>query len=585
MTVGLADQGKFFRLEKYKSLNTKAARTAIDDQEFSWIENFIQLGDGNLRTVWGPSPPLYTVTVGRTITYFFPFNIANVFYHLVILDNGAGDIVNAMTGVVQHVWSSGTFTSPGATQWGSQYLLVIDPVKGYFIWDGTVSYFGTAGGSPNTTSLGPVVTVTAGGSGYTSGATASVSGGSGTGATFTVQVTNGIVIGVTITNAGTGYHAGDTVTMTIAPVGAGSGATATVVLMPTGIIGSDIEVFTSRVWIINKAFIQVSAPASVSDFASVDGGTSFQATDSVLRVAFTAFRQSSGFLYPIADSSIDVINNVQTSSGITTFNNINVDPQVGTVWRDSTAVYGRAIMLGSASGVYGLYGGAAEKVSSPLDGIFENLSAGFIPSAALSLIFNIKVYIILLKTTDPFGVTRPIMFAWDGKNFFALSQNNNNITYIATLNINATQQCWATDGATLFQCFTTPSTSLTKQFQGKLWQGSNFIFTKEAQRLAVEVQNNVSAPLTFNMTVDTDRGSLQVPFSSFGVLTFVNNTGGVIQFQNNSGGNIIFVVNGAPIIWQNINWSGKYMGISLNSTAADFTIVNINLMYIETTAY
>ncbi len=586
MPVGIPQDGKFFTIQNFKSLNTKAKRTAIEDEEFSWIENFIQLGDGNLRTVPGPSAALYTPTGGKTITFFQPFNIASTFYHFVTLSDGSGIAVNAITAAVTNLWPAGTFTSAVATQWGAQYLIVVDAANGYFVWDGTATYAGTAGLSTNTSSLAPVVTITAGGSGYSSGATAAVSGGSGTGATFTVQVVNGVVIGVTITNAGSGWHVGDVVTMTISPVGAGSGATATVTLMPAGIVGTDVEVFTSRVWILNLANISVSAPASISNFSAAAGGTSFTATDSVLRTRFVAFRQSSGFLYPIADSSIEVINNVQTSSGgVTTFNNINVDPQVGTIWRDSTAVYGRAIMLASTSGVYGLYGGAAEKVSSPLDGIFSTLISGFVPSSALCLIYSIKVYILLLKITDPFGVVRPVMFAWDGKNWFALTQGNNNIQSIATLNINSAQQCWATDGVSLFQLFTTPSSTLTKEFQTKLWQGESFVFTKETQRLAVEAVDNAGTSLSFTGTIDSNLGSLPFAFTSADQLTFVNNSGGVLQFQNNTPSNINFVVSGNNIVWENISWSGKFIGVTLTSTSPDFTVNNLNVLYIETTGY
>lgn len=586
--VGLPQGGAFFTQQQFKTLNTKAQRTAIEDEEFAWLENLIPIGPGNLRSVWGPSAALYTAAVGRTIINFSPFNIGSTFYHFVLLDNGAADIVNAQTGVVNHLWAAGTFTGSlgvATAQWGSQYLIVIDPAKGYFIWDGTASYFGTAGGSPNTASLAPIVKVTNAGTGYTSAPTVAASGGHGTGATFTAVVNNGSVTSVTITNAGTGYQVGDTVTLGFSG-GGGTGAAATVTLMPTGLSGTDIEVFQSRVWIINGATIQLSAPASVSDFASTDGASAFTATDSVLRVAFTAFRQASGFLYPIADSSISVINNVVTNvSAVTTFNNNNVDPQVGTIWRDSTLVFGRAIMLASQSGVYGLYGGAAEKVSPQLDGVFQKLVANFTPSAALALIFNIKVYIILLKITDPFGITRPVMFAWDGQKWFALSQGNDNIKQIATLNINATQQCWATDGTTLFQCFTTPSSTLVKRYQSKLWQGKSFVFTKEANRFAIEAQDNQGSGLTFTASIDTDRGSLSKTFNSFGGLIFLNSSNGVLQFQNNLLGNLNFVTAGNTITWNDISWSGKYMGLTFSSTSMDFTIVNVSLLYLATTAY
>ncbi len=75
------------------------------------------------------------------------------------------------------------------------------------------------------TSSGVVsVSVTAGGSGYTSGATVSFTGGGGTGAAATATVVANIVTAITVTAAGTGYTSWPTVVVT--PVGAGSGATA-----------------------------------------------------------------------------------------------------------------------------------------------------------------------------------------------------------------------------------------------------------------------------------------------------------------------------------------------------------------------
>ena len=73
------------------------------------------------------------------------------------------------------------------------------------------------------------ITVTAGGSGYTSAPTISISGGGGTGATATATINeiSGIVTDITVTNIGTGYTSTPTVTIT---GGGGSGATGTAVL-------------------------------------------------------------------------------------------------------------------------------------------------------------------------------------------------------------------------------------------------------------------------------------------------------------------------------------------------------------------
>jgi hypothetical protein len=68
------------------------------------------------------------------------------------------------------------------------------------------------------------VTVTAGGTGYTSVPTVVFTGGGGSGAAGTAVLTAQVVTSVTITNAGTGYTSNPTVSFT---GGGGSGATAT----------------------------------------------------------------------------------------------------------------------------------------------------------------------------------------------------------------------------------------------------------------------------------------------------------------------------------------------------------------------
>jgi len=591
--VGLPQGGEFFRLQKFKGLNTKSTRISIEDEEFAWLENFIPIGDGNLRAMPGPGSATYTTPGGKTIAAFQPFNILSTFYHAVFLSDGSMDVVNDTSlAVTSGVFGAGTFTTtppPNASQWGSQYLLIIDVAKGYFIWDGTTTYFGTTGSSPNTASLAPGVTITNAGTGYTSAPSVSASGGHGSGTSFTAVVQGGSVVKIIINNAGTGYQPGDTVTLSITG-GGGSSAAATVTLMPTALAGTDVEVFNSRVWIINAAFLTFSAPSSVSNFAISAGGGAAQATDSVLRVGFTALRQATGFLYPIADSSIDVINNVQTVNGVTTFNDTNVDPQIGTVWRDTTTVFGRAIMLANLGGVYGLYGGAAEKVSPALDGIFPQLQPSQfnpnpIPTSAQALVFGIRLYIVLLNITDPFAVTRPLMFCWDGTKWFVASQANNNIFQINTLYKNSIPFCYATDGQTIFRCFSVASSSLNKKLQTKLWDGGNPVVTKESQRLFVEMQDNVGQGVTLTGSVDSSFGTTAVSLTGSDRLTFVNNSSGVIQFQNNLNQNLFFSSIGTFQQWQNVSFSGKELGVTLNSTSPDFTLKTISLLYLPTTAY
>ena len=44
-------QKKYNVTKSFKALNTKANRTAIDENEFSWIENIQPIGFGNLKVI------------------------------------------------------------------------------------------------------------------------------------------------------------------------------------------------------------------------------------------------------------------------------------------------------------------------------------------------------------------------------------------------------------------------------------------------------------------------------------------------------------------------------------------------------
>src|SRR5213079_1076266 len=117
-----------------------------------------------------------------------------------------------------------------------------------------------------------------------------------------------------------------------------------------------IEVFQTRVWIANGAVVSYSGPLNGANFSGAVGGGAFTGTDSFLRNKYTAIRQANGFLYVFGDSSINVISNVQTSGSplSTTFNNQNVDPQVGTPWPNSVQAFGRGLVFANQSGVYAL---------------------------------------------------------------------------------------------------------------------------------------------------------------------------------------------------------------------------------------
>ena len=131
-------------------------------------------------------------------------------------------LVGTMTGAIANCYF--TSTSQDA------YLFVHNQTNGYLI-NGTTGAF-TQLTNDNVTT--PCITILTGGTGYTTPTVTFSPPTIGVAATGTVQVTSGVVTGITITNPGSGYTSAPSIT--INPVGGGSSATASCILnfFPTG---------------------------------------------------------------------------------------------------------------------------------------------------------------------------------------------------------------------------------------------------------------------------------------------------------------------------------------------------------------
>lgn len=530
------DDKKFFTLEKFGTLNTKANRPAIGDSEFAWIENMIPVGDGNLRTLPSNGASIYTA-VGKTIIYMYFFNIGLTNYVAIFFDDGTAVQVNIATqGVTTITSTTGTFypgslnlnnPAPAAAQFGQSGIVIVTTAStnGYYAWDG-VTLYKPGDAAPNW-----------------------------------------------LTNT-------------------------TPTTMPSGISGTCVETFTNRVWVGNGANRSQSAPSNGADFSGADGGGTSPSTDSFLRREITQLKQSNGFLYQFADSSINVISNVQTSGSpiSTTYNNQNVDPQQGTPYHNSVQSFGRGLIFASNTGVYALVGGAAEKVSDMLDGIFLNAlpylqtdTSILQPSGAVMNIYDIKVYMLLLPLIDPFsGAERNGLVMWDGKKWFLGSQNSS-LTFIASQEINSQLAAWGTDGTNVFPLFNTASNSLNKIWRTRLWPGDGWQITKQAMRLYTMAQDNSGSGYSITGTLDyvlEDAGlqttsSFTISSTSFRI-AFTNAGGGIIQFQNASNQDIFFTVGGLSLSGFDggkVNARGNLLGLTMQSTSPDFTLVAHSLLY------
>jgi hypothetical protein len=159
------------------------------------------------------------VTWGNTVTYLSSANINVSDYVLAFEADGRAEYFNLTSSTKGNVATSGTFSTAGVSvaQYKNQRVMIGDPDKGLFTWDGA-----------NLISIGGVgvIGITNAGTGYTSTPAVVISAPNqtnGVQATAQAYTTANTVTSIILTNAGTGYTSAPTVTIT---GGSGSGATA-----------------------------------------------------------------------------------------------------------------------------------------------------------------------------------------------------------------------------------------------------------------------------------------------------------------------------------------------------------------------
>jgi len=225
--MAAAEQKKSYQvIKQFKGLNTKANRTAIDESEFSWLENAQPIGYGNIKILPNSSATLnasnVAVTFSNDVIYLTSCNINVSDYVVAFLSDGSAqyfDIANSTKG---NVAPAGTFSnvSINTAQWNNDRMLILDPDKGYSTWDGN-----------NVVTVGSVgsIGITNGGSGYNTAPTVIISGPDQTGgiqanAVATLSTSN-VVSYITLVDAGSGYTNAANLSVTFSG-GGGSGATA-----------------------------------------------------------------------------------------------------------------------------------------------------------------------------------------------------------------------------------------------------------------------------------------------------------------------------------------------------------------------
>ena len=222
------DGRKNHSLKEFGGVNTQAARQSIQDTEFSWLEDVMPIGYGNMPVMPGPSAAVATLPNGDTCYYMEAANIAiagtPTELMFMFCNSGTAYQVNLSTYAVTQIGATAQFSGANnrIAQWKNERIVIIDPTKGYFDWNGTTltAYAGTVFS----------VAVANGGTGFTNATTTTItpSGGSPTvAATFSCYIG---VLSATIAggSGGTLYSVSDVLTVTGGTVINNQSATITV---------------------------------------------------------------------------------------------------------------------------------------------------------------------------------------------------------------------------------------------------------------------------------------------------------------------------------------------------------------------
>ena len=373
--MAAAEQKKSYQVVKqFKGLNTKANRTAIDETEFSWVENAQPVGYANLKIVPNSNPVQIanaTVTFSNTVTYLTSMNIGLNDYVIAFQSDGSAQYYRIQDNTFGNVASAGTFSGAGvnATQWYNDRMLVIDPSKGMFSWDGN-----------NTVSIGAVgvIAITNPGTGYTSAPNVVISGPDQTGgvqANATASLVSGgsNVGSVSLVVGGTGYTNAANLTVTLSG-GGGTGATAIAGIQTFATGTVTINVIDGGAGYINASNTVVSITGGggtgAAGTAVISGNT---VTQVVMTNPGTGYTNTANLVVSISGggattaAKLSGVVNTQTNNAIATFS--------GRVW----VATGRTVTY-SAAGEYSDFtsvsAGAVTLTDSTLHGnIIQLLSA------------------------------------------------------------------------------------------------------------------------------------------------------------------------------------------------------------------
>ena len=481
MAIQSTNPPEVFALQEFKGLNQQARRASIDDQEEFWNENLFAIGPGNLRSLWGPSAPLYTAPSGTSILRIFTGYYGNdtpLFGQpppgrkaFCMLSDGTADEVDLDSGLIRHLgncwqpiapkyWCSVKVWRPRwvGGQLGEVGGVVIGSPAGLYAWDGYQLYV-PGGPAP-----------------------------------------------LWLTNADTNPYPG----LTTMPMPADT----------PGIYA--MEIYDNRLWLAGKDVISFSMPGNGADFTTSDGGGFIAYFGSYLVHDYYDLAASGNYLFCFGDSSIDVISNVQMQGGtegspaITNFNYANVDPQIGQSFPRPVGRWDQFFVMFNGAGIYDLEGNFARQIGQKITNVWVTLDTSqYYPTMCAATIFGQRVMLVNGLFVDTQGVKRNLILMWHGTFWSVASQwasgTQLNLTNIVSYEDNSFINAYGTDGSKLYKLFARPDPNQPKRLSTKALSGTKpeaMLTIKNFKRIFLEVHDNDGRGVSFTGVCSTFGGGV-----------------------------------------------------------------------------
>ena len=598
-------QPKQVVLKKWGSLDTSANRQAIKENDFAWIENFIQVGDANMQSLDGPSASLASTSGGDSIYVQFNSNLNGTDTIFAICTNGAGYAFKTGAGTITKFANAGTFDGSGEAfaMWQNSWALFVGPTTGYWAYNGTtlVNLSSTTTFTITGSVTANVLTVTASPAGFLLSPGMTLSGGTITGTPTILSYGTGTGGNGTVNSANGTYNI-------TTPNAASSTITVTQSAPGTNIAGTGIATYAGRVWICAGRTIYWSAPGSFTDFTVGDAGGAFIVSDQALYGNITAFIATNDYLYFCGLDSINIISDVRigtstqivggstTTATVTLFNNTNITTNIGVPFNNGVAGYLRSLVFLTQRGPYILSGASPQKLGNNLDGlvplvdftkpVFCGICQVNIGSTLPGPAQNIIMWGVTYK--DPVNGPRFIFLSFfDGKWFLASTVGcSSPVTLTSSVSAfyNNIPCLYGSDGTNIYRLFVNDSNVPTGTFITTLDSKNDPIIDKQVMKLGLEVAVAGSSNASFSVSVDTERatGASFNLFNSGAATTWL--TSGLAVSTWTTSGAVLssWVGPGFGKIYSDATAIGKYFGFTIvNNNNPDVTFNGVLAEYIE----